>query len=424
MAKAKLVSASVRPFQVAHLSFAVGGILGEPPVPAGGAAPVPIQLGSAVTPFDFSTFYGNLGAVVPTAGDLSRLVYDSQAIQTDPRVQASTLAVLRAEDIGAALDKAVNSRQNAFYKNYWDPGGFAGIIQANYGLTTTKASWPPGTTKPLLLQELNTLSQTQDGLLETAYTTPTDLRAFVVTQTTSDIVGRSFDEQFSQPNTYGNLSPPPPGGKTYGPIPFGPYATWEETEASSGQTITNTDYKYNVPYIERKAQYVRAQISLIDQYTAAFLASFQLPKLETIFLNELASIDLDVKRLQIAYLNTILMSPIPGIVTGVYKNPGDAVKAGDPVIRVENSAVILVVTVLIYRGPISINSSTVTFKTSLFDSSSSPTTLSGTVVAARGQQQDDQWEVIVQCDNLDSSGNPIFPLGYKFDYDDTTVSIT
>jgi len=29
----------------------------------------------------------------------------------------------------------------------------------------------------------------------------------------------------------------------------------------------------------------------------------------------------------------------------------------------------------------------------------------------------------MKCDNLDSGGKPIFPVGYHFDYDDTTVMI-
>ena len=52
--------------------------------------------------------------------------------------------------------------------------------------------------------------------------------------------------------------------------------------------------------------------------------------LEQVFQNELNSIDGDVYRLQIAFLSTILMSPINGIVTGVYKNPGEAVRRVNP----------------------------------------------------------------------------------------------
>ena len=126
-----------------------------------------------------------------------------------------------------------------------------------------------------------------------------------------------------------------------------------------------------------------------------------------------------------AYLNTILMSPIPGVVTGVYKNPGEAVRAGEPVIRVENYTVILLEATLIFRGLISIGQ-TVTVTTALFDASvGQPTSTSGVVVAARGKSDDDQWHVIVECKNMDTSNppKPIFPLGYRFDYDDTTVTI-
>jgi hypothetical protein len=62
-------------------------------------------------------------------------------------------------------------------------------------------------------------------------------------------------------------------------------------------------------------------------------------------------------------------------------------------------------------------------KTSLFDSPISPVTIEAEVVAARGQGEDDQWEVIAKRSNLDGSGKTIFPLGYYFDYDDTEVNI-
>ena len=136
------------------------------------------------------------------------------------------------------------------------------------------------------------------------------------------------------------------------------------------------------------------------------------------------SIDADVYRLQIAYLNTILMSPIPGLVTGVYKNPGEAVKAGEPVIRVENFSMILLEATLIFRGPILVNQTIVTVETALFGASGPPTSISGVVVAARGHSDDDQWRLIIHCDkNLDTNNNPIFPLGYHFDFDDTRVTI-
>jgi hypothetical protein len=52
------------------------------------------------------------------------------------------------------------------------------------------------------------------------------------------------------------------------------------------------------------------------------------------------------------------------------------------------------------------------------------TTIPGVVVSARGHYADDTWDLVVKCTNpLDAAGNPTFPLGYSFDYDDTTISI-
>ena len=48
--------------------------------------------------------------------------------------------------------------------------------------------------------------------------------------------------------------------------------------------------------------------------------------------------------------------------------------------------------------------------------------LPGTVVAARGQGQEDQWAVIVQCSN-NNAFSKLLPPGYNFDYDQTTVTI-
>jgi hypothetical protein len=178
-----------------------------------------------------------------------------------------------------------------------------------------------------------------------------------------------------------------------------------------------------VPIVEAAAQRARAKISLLDEGFALFMSTLNLPNLAQVFQNELNSIDNDVFRLQIAFLNTILMSPIAGTITGVYKYPGDAVKAGETVFRVEDNSTIYLVGTVVYRGPIVIGS-TVTVQTPLFDSSSLPTTLKGNVVSARGQRDDDTWDLIVKCSNLNSSNEPIFPLGYRFDYDNTTVSIT
>ena len=114
-------------------------------------------------------------------------------------------------------------------------------------------------------------------------------------------------------------------------------------------------------------------------------------------------------------------------MTGVFKYPGDAVRAGEPVLRIENDSVILLDAVVIYRGPILINKTTASVTTALFgDSSGQTTTITGLVVAARSQDADDKWHVVIECNNMDGSTppQPIFPLSYRFDSDDTTISFT
>ena len=95
---------------------------------------------------------------------------------------------------------------------------------------------------------------------------------------------------------------------------------------------------YRTPYFESQAQGLRSSISLADQQFAAFMDAQKMPNISQIFENNLESMDLDVKRLQVAFLNTILLSPIGGVVTGLYKNPGDVVRAGEPVMRVEDNS--------------------------------------------------------------------------------------
>ena len=91
-------------------------------------------------------------------------------------------------------------------------------------------------------------------------------------------------------------------------------------------------------------------------------------------------------------------------------------------LRVENSSEILLVARLIYPGRILLGS-TVTVQAPLYDQPGPPASISGQVVAVRGEREDDRWEAIVSCPNLDASGNPVLPLGYQFDYDDTTVTV-
>jgi hypothetical protein len=426
MGSAKAMSLRVRPLHAAHLCFEVDGILVQSNA----------ELGGTATAFNFPTFYEILNTVPTAAGDPSRLLFDFQEIQTFAKPYA--LAALRAEPRKAALNKAINARQNVYFAKYGNAPSVIAQINQYYSPSVIGS-------KPQRLANLAGIADSQWNLLKSAYVN--DSRDAVVKTTGSVLIsqtessgtsgesGQTAEESINALTSAGSMPALPPGGLPAGygfsgPAPMNEVyqqSTSGQTGSSTGfatqyQTIVNTDYGYRVPYSEGAAQWERARISLIDQQFSQFMYAQNLPNLAQVFTNELQSIDSDVIRLQVAYLNTILMSPIAGTVTGIYKQPGDAVKAGEPVVRVENYDTVLLVGSLVYRGPITIGS-TVTVQTSLFDASGPSTSVSGSIVAARGRDDDDRWEVVAKCNNL-SGGKHVFPLGYHFDYDDTTVSIT
>jgi hypothetical protein len=412
--KAQVVSLKVRPSQVSHLCFEVGGILETLKVPPGKQT----LLGQHVTSYPFEDLYKALGSNSTTgSSDQSRLFYSPDEIRKT-LIGTHALASLRAEDARTALKKAINARQNAYYAKYGSIQSAAIIEKMNeYYSPTTHDS------KPYRLGQLKQFAENQVNALKAAYSAdgtrngainPANPQQGVVKTTSSlstttgggsSVTGQtqmvSEEEDGVKPFELPNL---PPGGAAAGleinadALAKDPNATIEED--STGQTITNTgaitqkitntDYGYRIPWWECQAQYQRAQISLIDQQFAQFMYSVNFPNLKQVFENELNNIDCDIYRLQIAYANTMLMTPISGTVTGVYKNPGDAVRAGEPVIRVENDDTIFLVGTLICPALIQIGSS-VTVSTTLFGSDPASPALSGTVVAARGHVQENEW---------------------------------
>ncbi|HEY4077650.1 MAG TPA: hypothetical protein VGM26_12050 [Rhizomicrobium sp.] len=426
MGVAKVVSVLVRASQASHLCFEVGGILGESH----------IKLGERITAFDFAKFYATLGAMPTVPSHPARLLYDFLEIQA--AVKKFTLVSLRAEAGKAALSKAVNGRANIYYGKYANAPAIIARMFELYSPSVTDS-------KPTRLGILRNLSENQMSQLQNAYIGDGRMDVVKTTQSVLDsrsqsigkstTTGRADQKTVSAQVKAGKFDAPPAGATSLsitatGSDPvneaYGMDSSSELSDSSGAaqerQTIVNTDYGYRTPYLDNLAQYERSQISLIDEEFAQFMSGQNLPYLAAVFQNELSSIDSDVYRTQIAYLNTILMSPISGTVTGIYKNLGDPVRPGEPVIRVENNDAVLLMATLVYHGPIAVGSS-VTVETTLFDLAGPPTSITGGVVSVRGQQEDDHWDVIVECNNLDAGGKPILPVGYHFDYDNTTVSI-
>jgi len=377
---ANVVSLTARPYQVSHLCFPIHGIIENLRTTTRGKRQTRLGLGDTVTAFEFDTFYTGLLKTMPA--DLSRLIYDAPAILNAASVQASLLMTLRGESTKAVLDKAVNARQNAYFAKYRNQADIAEVMQSFYAASSLpNANVVATPSKPDMLIGLRNISWNQADELQGAYAaSPRPL----VVETTSSVL------------------------QTTGQMP------------DTTQTIANTDYSYRIPTFESAAQNLRAQVSLVDEQFSQYMASQNIDKLIDVFTRELQNIDLDVERLQIAYLNTILMSPIAGVVTGIYKNAGDWVQAGEPVIRVEDNSAVILVGSLACQGPITTQSTMNVNVTSLFESGT-PWQVSGEVISVRGHPgQDNLWDVHALFEN---SVAPILPINYSFDFDDTTVTI-
>lgn len=438
MTNAKAINLRVRPLQSVDLSFPCDGIIGRQ---------LDVHLlGKAVTAFDIDGFYAKLGTVsapsvwIPPITDPAhgvfaagrhetlpdsdqplgwgRLKYDSAAITAE--MGTSVLFALRAEHARAALDKAVAQRENIWVQKYE-----AAVYEA------TQRSFDrdqPGS-KLSRLERLATISETQHSRLHTEY---------------ADFAAPGYDGQFKDGVVKQTLSQsavysfpvrtlPKDGGTLQDWVNLG---TSRINSQDSSQLTRGFEYRH--PSLENDAQYERAQISLLDETLSAIsLTNFvrgsqieidatdaftQSHVSKRYLANDLHAVDLDVKRLQIAYMETLLVSPIDGVVTGVFRNIGDSVRASQAVIRVENDAEVYLVGTIKCRALIRLGQQ-VAISTSLFDTAQT-VDVSGEVVAVRGHDSENElWDLLIRCSNRNAAGEALLPINYNFSFESTVIGI-
>jgi len=403
-----------------------------------------IQLGDSVTAFDLDQYCTEMRSAPTTQpGDESQLLFGTHQILDD--MKGPMLAKLRNEPIAAALDRSITSRQNAYWAKYGHIYEIAEWLTQFYGPASD-------TSKLGRLNQLSTLSDQQTMMLQLSYDqamrtgvvgwasrTTTSGSSDTTGNETGTSKGHTYDTTIGTGNMDGSQPLPdvPPDGSTYEWNPRfdgGPGfedMDLEQSSHGSSSTLTSSSHTqegsgstteepaWRVPYIENQATYQRAQVSLIDERAAQVMQTLHYDKLKRGLTDELTILDIDVFQLQIAYLQTLLVSPIDGVVTGIYKQSGETVQAGEPVVRVEDNSTVLLSGELVYRGPIAVGM-TFTVHTNLFGDPNSPLEITGTVVAAAGAGNDDRWEIVVRCAN--TAPTPL-PLHYRFDYNHTTVTL-
>jgi hypothetical protein len=389
MASGKSANLRVRPILSVDLSFPVDGIISyQMNTPTG------TPLGKQVKGIRAENLYVLLPQTV--VGDDSRLLWDSERIYNflfnvggkavGPGV--TLLAHLRNASEGAALDRAILMRQNAYLTSY-SPEVLCEVRRVYYDNPPDQSA----VCHRLLKAVEDDVGRIYQGLTD-SYTKKAKAGwQGVIEFTTNDNKASQF--------------------------------TGSDTVNFEGVS-TQYGYEFRYPSAENDLRYHRSRAAIRQDFLNAWRMSEMCRHGATTFSNEVGAIDLSIQRLQSAYINTFLFTPSGGIVTNVFHGPGDFVRAGEPVMRVETDDPIYLVGTVKYRGMLRIGSQ-LNITTTLFEASpgdAAPTTVPGEVVAVRGHDAvSEQWDLLISCSNRTGAGDPILPLNYNFDFETTTIDV-
>lgn len=378
----KPVNLRVRPFLSVDLCYPVSGVI---------CTQDANLLGKAKNGLSLNQFYSRLSQCQDD--DQSKLVWNSLLISTTlyganigggPNV---VLSELRNVPEAADLDSSIAMRQNAYITSY-SPNILSEARKVYY-----KDDLDPKAVRSALLKAAEEEVKTKYVFLDASYKA-----------SKLGVVELVHTESNSSGNQYA-------GG---------------DQQTFNGTTTTDTrGQEYQFPEADNALRYYQARAAIRQENLNAWRMSQMFENDAVTFPNELYSIDLKIKKLQAAYIDTFLVAPFDGIVTGVFKAQGDYVQAGEPVLRVEADEKIYLVGTVKCRYKLRVGSE-LELETRLFDiDGGAQTNAVGTVVAVRGHDSvSEQWDLLVLCENRTKAGLAKFPLNYNFDFNNTIIKIT
>jgi hypothetical protein len=389
MATGKSVNLRVRPIQSVDLSFPVDGVIST------NEYSNLMMLGSEVLGIDVEALYKMLGQTA--AGDSSRLLWDSQRISDylshdvagqAPKPSVTLLSRLRNASEAADLDRALMMRQNAYLTSY-SPEVLTEVRRVYCGDPRDES-----------LARHRLLKAVEDDItrMHQGLTNAYKQRGWL-----GKVIEYARSENTNKATQY----------SASGHIQF------------EGLTDTNSwGYEFRYPSAENDLKYHQARAAVRQEFLNAWRMSEMCRHGGITFPNEIGAIDRSIRKLQSAYIDTFLFAPFTGIVTGVFHGPGDYVRAGEPVCRVENYLLAYLVGTVKYRGMLRIGTK-LEVSTTLFEAAgAAPITVSGAVVAVRGHDSvSEQWDLLILFENYTAAGDPILPLNYNFDFESTTVEV-
>lgn len=433
MPTAKVRSLYTRPIRSADLSFEVAGILG-------GQNETLATLGVRIPAFDLEGFMRGIKSHI--GGDIE--TFDARRIMGD--LSAHYLFSLRSDLAEANLTQLLSQRRIAFLEKYKHIDTISADIEQVYPADSNKAEGKLNRLLQLIELErvlrkelkeaylnvdLNrvimdsvTVSKNTGDTTSTTMVTPVTMRSDTVVTSVngsngnathrtdpSRVIPQSFDPAT---RTWVDLEKPE--------VSFRSQQTVSANDLTNVSVTRNQEFKHS--FYDNLIQEQRNQLSLQDELLSQRIYSHRVPDFREIMRAELEAIDLEIYKAQTRFIQGFLLSPIPGVVTSIYKDKGEAVVPGEPVVRIDDDSKLLLVGILQSRTPFRVESNpqrnNVRISTLNIFESNAPLTIDGRVVSVRGHESDDdEWDLIIEVSNP----NQQLPINYHFDRDTTTVQL-
>ena len=398
----------------------------------------------------------------------SMLFYDSKRIYGDFAPNGVALCMLRNEQTARKLDQMIIDRQNRYLNKYFNIDQVVTEYKNTYGYVPGSQYYQPlagfAALSGAITQRVNLLAGAYkahppgdpNGVVMSVQSTTTPSGTFVTTTQSEPLGGRNWPSLTNPQRTNYNYNKitgdnvlmttdTSPGDQVTMSTPSkydtaakqwvdidSPYITstvrsYYNTNAFVGdfeQKVTSTNGQYFVPAIDNNIRYHEKMLRVENDSLNARLFASRVANLDTILANELKLVDAEVAKCQMAYISTFLVSPIAGVVTAVFKEFGECVVAGEPVLRVEDDTELLLTGRIQFRGILTIGLPATLHVIDLGESGVNVDVTGMTLVSIRGHDsEDDEWEVIFRVTNpLDKAGKKTFPLNYSFDKVRTTVT--
>ena len=443
--EANIRSLRVQACQTVDLAFNMPGVIAKQNFNHESRTGV-AHLGEQVEAYDLqSKVYDKLDEI--SDANKGRLKFDSDEIR-NLLLSESYLFVLRNHALGATLDQAIDRRQVAFMSRFKHKSDIAAMM----------GDLTPKITKHL--DELEEKNQARFEKVDEAYDkddTPDELKGVLARLHTDTVTGESTSNSRTLNRPVAMVSSPFEGDspvaedlevKTYSddagtalvqlqknqrsasvPMTYEGGDEWKtpeeafETQSveSKASTVTqemeSTTQALTHPRLDNELTFHQTMVGILQETARHKTTAFSTPDIEAMLDSEMSAADSDIRTLQLNFTHTFLMPPVSGVITGIFKDVGETVEPGEPIMRIENDSTVLIVGRIQCRSPLWVGRRVELKLASVFEDDIDKS-VPGKIIVIRGNESDnDEWDIIIEAENPEVEGRRLLPLNYHIDPD-------